>query len=894
MVSKLGLSESLAIAGEKRAVSAAELFDALSSARTTQLRQKASQLFEIVALPSTPLQQELRKGDLIVRRGDNDRGHIAVVARPALLSLKTLLSEGILPESLRDGNYTEVVETGARPHTSSDHFARQLTDSAGRLLNDILLLRLATPPTVVQVQQPTKTGDEPDVASEDVELCASDISEFGRSWRASHDMRRNPRPQTQGGKPLCRGQNDLKSHGLNSSTVDLLLFNFDIDGSYPKIQHEKALANLISAIHDNIMSNPRADQNATAYEVFLQGYADRTGSARYNELLANDREAAVESYLRANIDRFTKIPELPIGPLIRYNRMTGGFAPDALPGKNTAHARAVLVWAVPTGGVKPPPRPVPKPSTAFDELTDLVRPVSMGLTADKAKVLAPLATAGAVFTKTMSFPDGWNAILVVNAGGTAASMVEFPVSMVHGGTTHVMPAVVFQSLSWKKLAISDKSFTGGAEIALPLTNRFILAVADASGTLKTISGGASDIFPIETDIQTYATVVFGYLVDGQTGNIEALDISQAPSGQLRGFLNNHGQSAEASSSKAAVLVTCELSLTGPKDDFQPKGPSPIGPANVVRTYPLLSVWSSRPLSSVNGSLDMIRPSRSPMDDMAAGGLISNGFYTDVNGTVLSLWDCLSSVWKRVLTFTPVLPGVPASAGPAVVAAMRSVPCTRWDSIFAHYKLDANVSNVTVVAPGLPRRTNTSARQVWDLSTSAYRTSAAPVVKVERQGMFDNVHVAPAMDYQRVAAFMAPLCHHDCLHIHWRWGEQYTDQPLRGWSGGKPYRKSGAPMIPENQTLRISAHGPSVTYMPMAQYVPAQSWQIFMHHGTGYVSALTFLGATAPLLELAQLSPNLPDFAPFYYHNRMHEIGGASRAADRSRLNESSFGPLESM
>ena len=51
------------------------------------------------------------------------------------------------------------------------------------------------------------------------------------------------------------------------------------------------------------------------------------------------------------------------------------------------------------------------------------------------------------------------------------------------------------------------------------------------------------------------------------------------------------------------------------------------------------------------------------------------------------------------------------------------------------------------------------------------------------------------------------------------------------------------MIPENQTLRVSATGTTVTYMPVAENVPAQAWQIFMHHGTGYVSRLTVLGTS---------------------------------------------------
>jgi hypothetical protein len=169
-----------------------------------------------------------------------------------------------------------------------------------------------------------------------------------------------------------------------------------------------------------------------------------------------------------------------------------------------------------------------------------------------------------------------------------------------------------------------------------------------------------------------------------------------------------------------------------------------------------------------------------------------------------------------------------------------------------------------------------------------------VEKLERQGMFDNIHIAPAMEYQGAPAYMFPLCHHDCLHTHWRWGAAFTDKPMMGWDSGRPYQKPGAPMIPENQTLRIATRGSSMTYAPSAEHAPARTWQIFMHHGTGYVSELTVAGKLAGMLELVSLTSKLPDFPSFYYHNRMWETGGSNRWADTPRLNEGLFGALEAL
>src|SRR5205814_10064007 len=125
------------------------------------LGEQLGRSLEAVALPGASLDRELRRGDVMVRRCDGKLANVSVIAEPKLRNLEGLLSEGLTPESFNAGNYAQVVETGARPHPTSDGFARQITNSADRLLNDILLLRLATPsPTVVTVQQPPSPTQE--------------------------------------------------------------------------------------------------------------------------------------------------------------------------------------------------------------------------------------------------------------------------------------------------------------------------------------------------------------------------------------------------------------------------------------------------------------------------------------------------------------------------------------------------------------------------------------------------------------------------------------------------------------------------------------------------------------------------------------------------------------
>jgi len=134
-----------AASGMLRSLSAAEIFDAVTSPRTNLLSRDLAQFIGVVALPNAKLNGELREADIMVRRGDGNSAHISVIANPVLRTLDAVLAEGLIPESISTGQYVEVIETGARPHTSSDHFARQLTDSFGQLLKNVLLVRLATP-----------------------------------------------------------------------------------------------------------------------------------------------------------------------------------------------------------------------------------------------------------------------------------------------------------------------------------------------------------------------------------------------------------------------------------------------------------------------------------------------------------------------------------------------------------------------------------------------------------------------------------------------------------------------------------------------------------------------------------------------------------------------------
>ena len=64
-----------------------------------------------------------------------------------------------------------------------------------------------------------------------------------------------------------------------------------------------------------------------------------------------------------------------------------------------------------------------------------------------------------------------------------------------------------------------------------------------------------------------------------------------------------------------------------------------------------------------------------------------------------------------------------------------------------------------------------------------------MLKLPRQGAFDNVHIAPQMEVSlsvpvlgglpSTAVSMAPICAHDCFHMHWRWSQHYTEEHTLG-------------------------------------------------------------------------------------------------------------------
>jgi hypothetical protein len=187
---------------------------------------------------------------------------------------------------------------------------------------------------------------------------------------------------------------------------------------------------------------------------------------------------------------------------------------------------------------------------------------------------------------------------------------------------------------------------------------------------------------------------------------------------------------------------------------------------------------------------------------------------------------------------------------------------------------------------------------------------ADVVKLARQGEFDNIHIAPRMkanlligrsnlstpEYASTLGEirMAPFCEHDCFHTHWRWGANWDDPRMKyllmnkkqisgfgsdapKFSGaGIPNSEIGAPLVPLNQDVTVSfesGHVFNYTAKVTRNVVPGV-WQAIFHHGSGY--AVSIVDKTKVLALVHGLTGGLvdgvttPQFSEFYWTLRYQD------------------------
>lgn len=303
-----------------------------------------------------------------------------------------------------------------------------------------------------------------------------------------------------------------------------------------------------------------------------------------------------------------------------------------------------------------------------------------------------------------------------------------------------------------------------------------------------------------------------------------------------------------------VRIIVAVSLTCCRENWQY---APASATGVARIYPQLFVKCHAGLDRVEATLHLDRPSSSsPLD----GGGSCCDEMMDQMGSLLA---------------TDSNEGMEVMTGAVPFQSIQPY----WSNLFAYYvpnfhhkhggmsmRMVRNDRKHKREVVGLVYRSPVNMRLAslsGSLLGSEEEKNAWKVIKVPRQGAFDNIHMAPRMRLrhgtnlvvheksfpmgtpgrnQRVLAeawglrdvVMAPFCAHDCFHMHWRWSDNASDPWTRGWSSQGPYQVNGGTMIPKNQELDLRLRSDhQLSYIARAVGVAADRPVVFCHHGAGY-------------------------------------------------------------
>jgi hypothetical protein len=401
-----------------------------------------------------------------------------------------------------------------------------------------------------------------------------------------------------------------------------------------------------------------------------------------------------------------------------------------------------------------------------------------------------------------------------------------------------------------KISLDEVQITTaqGAFFVLQLDKSFVMMKfkIDSGSIFASFSSG---LWRLDTNVDQSILIVFGYQISG--GNVVPFTRDQATQlgndampdpGQEAQPVVAIGQQKQVLISPLRILVAFEVVCCKERNDFEPGG---ILGAN--RIYPHVMIMASQRLRDPQVTVTVTRPANTtpahPSQEMktAIGPILT----ADTN-------------LPRGNTIGPPLP--------------------EWDNIFDYYEMDPIGQGVTnlVMVDGDPNSTRSQQRRVAQrLIMKEKSISPAPVyafydpvdlVKVPRQGDFDNLHMAPKMsipplgnwnDPQIRAALrmddvvMAPFCVHDCLHMHVRWGEPLVNWLTQVFTGpfpdsnkgfdvnNNPNTTPGNTMVPINQTVRLQLNPPAeFTYEARAHGIAGPGrWQVFFHHGMAYANEI---------------------------------------------------------
>lgn len=498
--------------------------------------------------------------------------------------------------------------------------------------------------------------------------------------------------------------------------------------------------------------------------------------------------------------------------------------------------------------------------------------------------------------------DGWHnnwAYTMQQPESGRPFVTDFRIGVQHVGmqVDTVRSQTVCERIEWRNPRVWLPGMSDAIE--LDLSHRFLLGFHDGAGGGQVPSTWPSPYFTLPTTMQCGTQYVYGYRLDGSSLlpfpdidiNSDDTGISIPDTGTLTVSAAAGSTIPVTSYEHIYFVVAVSLVTTEPRNDFEPTGA-----AWMTRFYPTITVISNTTLAKVEGSVRLMRPAISPMGDMAMmgrriGALLHadrNDFDLGMvhgNPTVIPQWDRLFDYFLS--TDVPYTGSSPANRAEVFAAV--------------HHTHDGQGRAVAGVASG--SRNIDGQRESWQAGVDtamgeshAYSTfRPSTVTKLPGQGEFDNVHLAPPMmgtlNGAPLPVAMAPLCAHDCFHMHWRWCRGFTGTGQLGFSEptptmplGAPSSRAGTPMVPRNQDVVIGlVDGRGLDYRarchgPIAPFVP----QIIMHHGGAYALYVDEMPqfASASLGDLAGHRVG-GGFPGFYHYLRFQSEG--SGYVERIRL-----------
>jgi hypothetical protein len=201
-----------------------------------------------------------------------------------------------------------------------------------------------------------------------------------------------------------------------------------------------------------------------------------------------------------------------------------------------------------------------------------------------------------------------------------------------------------------------------------------------------------------------------------------------------------------------------------------------------------------------------------------------GFYTDSNTSFLYLGKSSLNLTDLLLESRATLYGVKAIGG-----RLMGVPAS-WGMLFDYLAPNVTTEKQIVGVYGPPdgnfyqAKLQRRANYVWPASATAIQYNAYVVIKEDRQGQYDNIHLHAdmgRMDVEGNIQIHAPFCGHSCVHMHWRWsaiagkGAGPRSWYYNGWSnppGGMPaaHTTPGSPLVPPNQKVKVALCAPHAT------------------------------------------------------------------------------------